>query len=47
MSHLLEMRLRLMRAVIAVLVVFVALLPFANQLYSWLAQPLLKSLPKG
>lgn len=47
MSHLLEMRLRLMRAVIAVLIVFVALLPFANQLYSWLAQPLLKSLPKG
>jgi sec-independent protein translocase protein TatC len=47
MSHLLEMRLRLMRSVIAVLIVFVALLPFANELYSWLAQPLLKSLPKG
>lgn len=47
MSHLLEMRLRLMRAVIAVLVIFVALLPFANQLYIWLSQPFVKTLPKG
>lgn len=47
MSHLLEMRRRLMHAVFAVLIIFIGLLPFANQLYSWLAQPLLKSLPKG
>jgi sec-independent protein translocase protein TatC len=26
---------------------FVALLPFANRLYAWLAQPLLQKLPKG
>jgi sec-independent protein translocase protein TatC len=47
MSHLLEMRQRLLYAVIAVSVVFIVLLPFANQLYAWLAQPLLKTLPKG
>lgn len=47
MSHLLEMRRRLMHAVFAVVIIFVGLLPFANQLYSWLAQPLLKTLPKG
>jgi sec-independent protein translocase protein TatC len=47
MSHLLEMRRRLMHAVIAVLIIFAGLLPFANQLYSWLSQPLLKTLPKG
>jgi sec-independent protein translocase protein TatC len=47
MSHLLEMRRRLMHAVFAVVIIFLGLLPFANQLYSWLAQPLLKTLPKG
>lgn len=47
MAHLLELRQRLLYAVIAVGVVFVLLLPFANELYAWLAQPLLKTLPKG
>ncbi len=47
MSHLLEMRRRLMHAVFAVVIIFVGLLPFANQLYSWLAKPLLETLPKG
>lgn len=47
MAHLLEMRKRLLNAVAAVVVVFIALLPFANQLYSWFAQPLLRTLPKG
>jgi len=47
MSHLLEMRRRLLYAVAAVVVVFMVLLPFANQLYSWFAQPLLRTLPKG
>ena len=36
-SHLLELRQRLLYAVLAVLAVFVALLPFANPLYAWLA----------
>jgi sec-independent protein translocase protein TatC len=47
MAHLLELRQRLLYAVIAVGGVFVLLLPFANDLYAWLAQPLLATLPKG
>ncbi len=47
MSHLLEMRKRLLYAVATVSAVFLVLLPFANQLYSWFAQPLLRTLPKG
>jgi sec-independent protein translocase protein TatC len=46
-SHLLELRARLLRAVGALLLVFVALVPFANRLYAWLAQPLLAKLPPG
>ena len=47
LDHLVELRSRLLRAVIGLLVVFVALLPFANRLYGLLAQPLLDKLPKG
>ncbi|MEO8160927.1 MAG: twin-arginine translocase subunit TatC [Arenimonas sp.] len=46
-SHLLELRARLLRAVAAVALVFLALLPVSDRLYSWLAQPLLRTLPKG
>ena len=46
-SHLLELRARLLKAVLTLTVAFVALLPFANQLYTWLAEPLLRTLPKG
>ena len=46
-SHLVELRQRLMRAIIAVLVVFVACAPFANTLYEYLAQPLMSVLPEG
>ncbi len=46
-GHLLELRSRLLRAVVALLLVFFALLPFANRLYSWLAKPLLATLPVG
>lgn len=47
LSHLLELRSRLLRCVAALLLVFVALLPFSQRLYSWLAQPLLSRLPAG
>lgn len=47
LSHLVELRSRLLRAMLAVLLVFLALLPFARSLYGWLAQPLLSALPKG
>ena len=45
--HLIELRTRVIRAVVAVFGVFVALLPFANKLYTWLAYPLLSKMPIG
>lgn len=46
-SHLIELRNRLLRSVIGLLLVMVALFPFANDIYHWLALPLLQSLPAG
>src|SRR5690606_1593966 len=46
-DHLVELRSRLLRAVAGLMLVFVALLPFANRLYAYLAQPLLDKLPRG
>ncbi|MEO8739843.1 MAG: twin-arginine translocase subunit TatC [Casimicrobiaceae bacterium] len=47
MSHLVELRSRLMRAILAVVVVLLCLLPWAKEIYAFLAAPLLKALPKG
>ena len=49
MSHLIELRTRLLRAVVAVLVVFVVLFiyPGASIIYDLLAAPMLASLPEG
>lgn len=46
-SHLIELRSRLMRGVLTLVVVFAALVPFANRLYQLLADPLLAKLPAG
>ena len=46
-SHLIELRNRLLRAIVGWLLVFVALFPFADKLYSLLAAPLLSKLPQG
>jgi len=46
-SHLIEMRDRLLRAVIAVVVLFICLFPWAQDLYALLAKPMLESLPQG
>src|SRR5471032_814681 len=46
-SHLLELRSRLLKAVATVLLVLIALVPFANRLYSELAAPLVARLPQG
>lgn len=46
-SHLLELRTRLLKAVAAVLLVLLALVPFANRLYAALAAPLVARLPQG
>jgi sec-independent protein translocase protein TatC len=47
MAHLVELRTRLLNSVVAVLIVFVGLFPFASKLYTLLAKPLLSKLPKG
>lgn len=47
MSHLVELRDRLLRCVIALVLVFICLFPWARELYSLLAKPLLASLPVG
>ncbi|MES2553064.1 MAG: twin-arginine translocase subunit TatC, partial [Pseudomonadota bacterium] len=46
-SHLIELRDRLLRMVIGFLVVFLCLFPFANKIYTLLAHPLLSKLPAG
>ena len=49
LSHLVELRDRLLRAVIAVVIVFVVLFlyPGASVIYDFLAQPMLATLPEG
>jgi sec-independent protein translocase protein TatC len=46
-SHLVELRNRLIRAVLAVAVVFLCIAYWARDLYDLLAQPLLRALPAG
>jgi len=46
-SHLIELRHRLLRVVIGMLVVFLGLFPFANKVYALLAAPMLDKLPEG
>ena len=46
-SHLVELRGRVLRAFVAILLVFLALVYFANDIYSLLAEPLLRQLPEG
>lgn len=46
-SHLIELRDRLLRMVIGFIVVFVCMFPFANEIYALLAAPMLSQLPAG
>jgi len=46
-SHLIELRDRLLRIVLCVLLVFMALASYANEIYAFLAGPLLKHMPKN
>jgi len=46
-SHLVELRNRLLRVVLCVLMVFLAAAPFANEIYSYLSGPLLKHMPEN
>ena len=47
MSHLVELRNRLMRGGGSILIVFLIAAPFANDLYEYLAAPLMDALPEG
>lgn len=46
-SHLIELRKRLLNSIIAVLVIFLALVYFANDIYQIVAAPLIKQMPHG
>jgi len=46
-DHLLELRTRLLRAVLGVVIVFCCLVYFAQDIYQYLAQPLLQTMPLG
>jgi len=47
MSHLIELRQRLVRSAAAVLIVFLALSPFMKEIFDLLSQPMLAALPPG
>lgn len=46
-GHLMELRDRLLRSVLAVIFVFLFAFPFANDIYHLLAMPLVNNLPEG
>jgi sec-independent protein translocase protein TatC len=46
-AHLLELRLRLMRIFTGVFICFIPFAYFSKEIYTWIAQPLLKLLPPG
>lgn len=46
-THLIELRNRLLRIVVGFFIAFVAFSPFANEIYALLAEPLLSKLPAG
>ena len=47
MSHLVELRDRLLRMVVAIVLVFLVLFPFANDIYTFVAEPIRAQLPEG
>lgn len=46
-SHLVELRNRMVKCAISIIVVFVALSPFMKQIFDFLSQPLMVALPQG
>lgn len=47
LTHLEELRQRLLRCLVAVIVLFFLLYPFARTLFTWLTYPLRQALPEG
>ena len=46
-SHLIELRNRLLKVVLGFVLTFITLIPFANKIYALLAAPMLEKLPAG
>jgi len=46
-SHLLELRDRLLKAIVAILILFIALFSFSEEIFSYFAQPLISLMPEG
>ena len=46
-SHLVELRSRLVKSIVAVVIVLLCLVPWAKNIYAAIAAPLLRALPKG
>jgi len=46
-SHLVELRSRILKASVAVLAIFVCLVPFAQEIFTAVAEPLMDQLPEG
>lgn len=46
-SHLIELRSRLMKAALVVIVIFFCLMPWAGHIYDYLAYPMMAALPQG
>jgi sec-independent protein translocase protein TatC len=47
LSHLVELRNRVLKMVVAVLLIFICLVPFADAIFSLVAEPLMARLPEG
>ena len=46
-DHLVELRDRILKSIIAIVVIFLALFYFANDIYTFVASPLMEALPEG
>lgn len=46
-AHLTELRDKLLRALLSVLIIFICLFPFANEIYTFVSEPLRALLPPG
>ena len=46
-DHLIELRDRILKSVVAVVALFLELFAFSNEIYTYVATPLLDALPEG
>lgn len=46
-AHLVELRDKLLHSVVAILLVFIGIFPFANEVYGFIATPIMNVLPSG